>query len=183
MNAQSILASTILCAAALAPAAQARPPVQLASPEADSSAPLDGAQVGTSMAGETLTASGPKKLLDTYMASSFVAMPLFPGFNVVDTSAVNCPGNASSCTIGLESMVQIDSLSDVFAICLKVDSMAPSCHNQTAATSAFPTIGHAREAFENLAPGPHIVQTLMKMGNPNGNTLFSFHTDYRVYKP
>lgn len=155
MKATSLLASVILGAAVLLTAAHAQPP----------------------------TTSGPKKLLNTYMASSSTLKILFPGFTVVDNSAVNCPNNVSSCTIGFESEIQVDSLGDMFAICLQVDSMPAVCHNQVSAVGAYPTIAHAREAVENLAPGPHTVQTLVKEGSSNGNDLYFFHTDYRVYKP
>jgi hypothetical protein len=185
MNTTSFLVSSIICAAALAPAAQARLSAPLTSPDVNISATFDGLQSGDMNVGEAVTASGPKKLVATYVAidTTTGAIPLLPGFTVLDTSAVNCPSNAPSCTIGFESMVQVMANGDIEAICLKVDNMVPICHNQTLVSDPNlpPAIVHAREAVENLAPGPHIVETLMKV--VNGNSLFFFQTDYRVYKP
>lgn len=183
MNATSILIGCIICAAASAPAAQAQLSTHLTPTNVNSSGTSDGLRSVVANAGEAVTASGPKKLVDTYMATAFGAIPLLPGFTVLDTSTVNCPNNAPACTIGFESMVQVMGNGDIEAICLKVDNMAAICHYQTlVSTLGTPAIVHAREAVQNLAPGPHTVQTLMRVGAV-GNTAFFFHTDYRVYKP
>lgn len=185
MSATSLIVICFVSAAALAPAAEARQASQLVPADDIASAAYHRLQSSDRSAGKAFTASGPKKLVGTYMAiDTFTgAIPILPGFTVLDTSAVNCPSSSPTCTIGFESMVQVAANGDIEAICLKVDNMVPICHNQVLISDPTlpPAILHARQAVENLAPGPHIVQTLMKA--ITGNSLTFYQTEYRVYKP
>ena len=175
MNALSFLVGSTICAAALVPATHAGPITYLAASDVN---------VNAVNAVEAIAASGPRKLIDTYTIDAYMgSKPLLPGLTLLDTSAVNCPANAPSCTIGFDSTVQVVANGDMIAICLQVDNIAPICHYQALVSDVTlpPAMAHAQEVVANLAPGPHVVQTLAK--STKGNSLFFLHTDYRVYKP
>jgi len=144
-------------------------------------APPNAVHQADTLGTEAVTVFGPKKLLDTYMAIGFNTIPLSSGYNTVDTSVVTCPNNVQACTIGLESMAQLTTGGGDWAICLKVDGIAPSCQYQGVQGSLTGlVVGNARGARQNLAPGTHTVETQIHV--QNSGSLYFFHTDYRVYK-
>lgn len=170
------------CLAALAVPALALPPVPVGPAAAPPNAVIQSDTPGT----EAVTVFGPKKLLDTYMAIGPSTIALTQNaYNTVDTSVVTCPASAVACTIGLESMAQINPAGNDWAICLLVDGISPSCQYQGVPGSVTGlAVGNARGARQNLAPGSHTVQTQVFVQNHVAASvnLYFFHTDYRVYK-
>ena len=137
-----------------------------------------------SAAVEPATTSGPKKLLNTWIQQgngSNAPLPQF-AFTTLETSTVNC-NNAAGCTIGLESMAQLQPQGGDWAICLLVDGVSTSCQYQgsLAASSGY-VVGNARGVRAGVASGNHTVTTQL-YAEGAGATYTYYQTDIRVYKP
>jgi hypothetical protein len=137
-------------------------------------------------AGSTQGQLGPntaEKLAATYDASgngSGTSLPQF-AFTTVATSTVKC-NNSAGCSIGIESMAQIQSAGADWAICLLIDGSSVSCQYQgvQAGPSTF-VVGNAR-GWGTVALGSHTVTTQLYTESASA-TYEYFQTDARVYKP
>lgn len=151
-----------------------------ASPGAPQGAP----RAAASALVEPMTTTGPKKLLNTWIQQgngSNAPLTQF-GFTTLETSTVNC-NNAAGCTIGLESMAQLQPQGGDWAICLLVDGVSTSCQYQgsLAASSGY-VVGNARGVRAGVASGSHTVTTQL-YAEGAGATYTYYQTDIRVYKP
>lgn len=136
---------------------------------------------GKSMAAQgvgTLT-HDPRKLLKTYVSlgngGSLVA-----GFNFVESRTVDCP-KVAGCSIGQESMLQLNPGGGNWAICLSVNGSYTTCQFQghLPDTGSF-VVGNAR-GFLSVPQGVHTVQTEVFVSL--ASTLAQWQTDHRVYAP
>jgi hypothetical protein len=122
-------------------------------------------------------------LLATYDASGngqSASLPQF-AFTTIASSKVKC-GNATGCSIGIESMAQLRTGGGDWAICLLIDGNAVSCQYQgvQSGPSGF-VVGNAR-GWGSVSKGSHTVETQL-YAEGSGATYQYFQTDARVYKP
>jgi hypothetical protein len=145
----------------------------------------DGSPLGANMQAETLgiaTVANPHKLKTTHTANAngFGSALAAGAFNVIDSRNVNC---ADICTIGIESMVQINPAGGNWAICLRANGVYLTCQYQghLPDVSTF-VVGNARGVTNaSLAAGVYVVQT--EVFTANASSLYGWQTDYRIYKP
>ena len=122
-------------------------------------------------------------LLGTYDASGnglSTSLPQYT-FTTIATSKVKC-GNATGCSIGIESMAQIQSGGADWAICLLIDGNQASCQYQgvQSGPSSY-VVGNAR-GWGTVAQGSHTVDTQLYTESASATYQY-FQTDARVYKP
>jgi hypothetical protein len=130
--------------------------------------------------------SGPntkEKLTGVYDASGngfSTSLPQF-AFTTIATSMVKC-SNAAGCSIGIETMAQIQSAGADWAICLLIDGGSVSCQYQgvQAGPSSF-VVGNAR-GWGTVALGTHQVDTQLYTESASATYQY-FQTDTSVYKP
>jgi hypothetical protein len=131
-------------------------------------------------------ASGPntkEKLISTYDAvgnGNGAALPQF-AFTTIATSHVSCP-NATGCSIGIESMTQVQTGGADWAICLLIDGASVECQYQgvQSGPSSY-VVGNAR-GWGTVATGAHTVVTQIYTESATA-TYSYFQTDTRIYKP
>lgn len=128
------------------------------------------------------TVTNPHKLLKTHIAdgNGFGSALAAATFNVIDSRTVTC---GATCTIGIESMVQLNPGGGNWAICLRANGASLSCQYQghLPDTSTF-VVGNARGVTNaSLAAGSYVVTT--EVFTNNAAFLYGWQTDYRIYKP
>jgi hypothetical protein len=161
----------------------------LATAVAASAAGLAGSPHGApaqAQAQDTSPLAGPntkETLISTYDAVGNGNSASLPqnAFTTIAASNVKCT-NTNGCSIGIESMVQIQSGGGDWAICLLIDGAQTSCQFQgvQSGPSSF-VVGNAR-GWGTVAAGTHSVQTQVYVSGPSATYQY-FQTDARVYKP
>ena len=125
---------------------------------------------------------GPKKLQSSYLAGGVAPGAPLPQyvFTTIDSTTVTCA--KANCTIGIETMGQIQPQGGDWAICLLVDGLYVSCPYQ--GVQAGPTgfvVGNVRGLATGIAAGAHTVDT--QFYAEGANAIYTvYQSDIRVYK-
>jgi hypothetical protein len=122
----------------------------------------------------------PRKLLKTYVSTGTGGALAAGTFNFVESRTVDCP-KATGCSIGQESMLQLNPGGGNWAICLSVNGAYTTCQFQghLPDTGSF-VVGNAR-GFVSVPQGVHTVMTEVFVSL--ASTLAQWQTDHRVYAP
>jgi hypothetical protein len=103
-------------------------------------------------------------------------------YTTIASNRVKC-NHAHGCSIGIETMAQVQTAGADWGICLLVDGNAVSCQYQgvQSGPSSF-VVGNARGWATGVTEGFHTVDTQLYTESASA-TYEYFQTDVRVYKP
>jgi hypothetical protein len=144
-----------------------------------------GAAPARGMSADAVAGPNTKEVLSaTYSASGnglSASLPAF-SFTTIASSTVKC-NHLQGCSIGIESMAQMQTGGADWAICLLVDGATTSCQYQgvQSGPSSF-VVGNARGWASGVSNGFHVVETQLYTES-NSATYQYFQTEARIYKP